>query len=169
MSGELPNKETYPQPKHGWTCFHCGETFKKYGTARDHFGERPECYSSLRAKLAESVADAVALREALEFYGNEENWIIAGDVGAIMRDCDGWEKAREALSRPPSEGAAAVRKLVEALEWCLPQGKDACAAYVNSLTVKETKNDEKMKWHDEWLRDYEKAQQTLAAAKKAGL
>ena len=29
---------TYQMPAHGWTCFHCGETFTKEGAARDHFG-----------------------------------------------------------------------------------------------------------------------------------
>ena len=33
---------TYPQPKDGWVCFHCGERFLKYGAARDHFGPTPE-------------------------------------------------------------------------------------------------------------------------------
>lgn len=31
-------RDTYPTPLHGWTCFHCGETFKRYGLAREHFG-----------------------------------------------------------------------------------------------------------------------------------
>lgn len=30
--------DTYPMPPHGWTCFHCGETFTTVGSARDHFG-----------------------------------------------------------------------------------------------------------------------------------
>ena len=34
---------TYPAPEHGWTCFHCGETFTTYHRARDHFGRTPEC------------------------------------------------------------------------------------------------------------------------------
>ncbi len=34
-------EETYTQPKHGWTCFHCGETLKTVGAAQDHFGEGP--------------------------------------------------------------------------------------------------------------------------------
>ena len=33
---------TYVAPKDGWVCFHCGERFRKYGTARDHFGPTPE-------------------------------------------------------------------------------------------------------------------------------
>ncbi len=37
----MPDADTYPMPKHGWTCFHCGENFKKPGAAADHFGEKP--------------------------------------------------------------------------------------------------------------------------------
>jgi len=29
-------------PEHGWTCFHCGETFMKPGLARRHFGVHPD-------------------------------------------------------------------------------------------------------------------------------
>lgn len=51
MSAEI---DTYPTPEHGWTCFHCGETFP--GTmagqvaARLHFGasihDEPKCQIS---------------------------------------------------------------------------------------------------------------------------
>ena len=34
--------DTYERPKHGWTCFHCGETFTTIGGARDHFGAKPD-------------------------------------------------------------------------------------------------------------------------------
>lgn len=34
--------DTYPAPAHGWTCFHCGETFMHPNAARLHFGETPE-------------------------------------------------------------------------------------------------------------------------------
>jgi hypothetical protein len=34
---------TYERPAHGWTCFHCGETFTTPGGARDHFGADPTC------------------------------------------------------------------------------------------------------------------------------
>lgn len=33
--------DTYPKPEHGWTCFHCGETFTTIGAAAYHFGENP--------------------------------------------------------------------------------------------------------------------------------
>ena len=35
------SEDTYEKPTHGWTCFHCGETFHKVGLAKDHFGATP--------------------------------------------------------------------------------------------------------------------------------
>lgn len=32
-------EDTHTAPEHGWTCFHCGETFMDEGQARIHFGE----------------------------------------------------------------------------------------------------------------------------------
>jgi hypothetical protein len=32
------NPDTYTAPAHGWTCFHCGETFHVEAQARGHFG-----------------------------------------------------------------------------------------------------------------------------------
>ena len=37
----MPERDTYPQPEHGWTCFHCGETFMHQKLAREHFGNYP--------------------------------------------------------------------------------------------------------------------------------
>lgn len=34
--------DVYNAPEHGWTCFHCGETFNTVGGAGDHFGAKPE-------------------------------------------------------------------------------------------------------------------------------
>lgn len=42
VRGLLPSPAlTYTPPEHGWTCFHCGETFKTITGARLHFGEMP--------------------------------------------------------------------------------------------------------------------------------
>ena len=58
--------ETYPQPSHGWTCFHCGETFTTVGAARDHFGEdmagEPGC--RIRVQVGEERGLLMALRKA---------------------------------------------------------------------------------------------------------
>lgn len=48
----------------GWTCFHCGETFKTPGSARDHFGydsvEKPACL----IKIGDERGLVMALRQA---------------------------------------------------------------------------------------------------------
>jgi hypothetical protein len=41
LSPHNPSGDTYPMPEHGWTCFHCGETFTTPGAAREHFGPTP--------------------------------------------------------------------------------------------------------------------------------
>lgn len=33
--------DTYVPPAHGWTCFHCGDTFTDERSARAHFGPTP--------------------------------------------------------------------------------------------------------------------------------
>jgi hypothetical protein len=42
--------DTYQAPPHGWTCFHCGETFRTAQGARLHFGTpvdvRPVCVAA---------------------------------------------------------------------------------------------------------------------------
>jgi hypothetical protein len=51
-------------PVHGWTCFHCTETFKTIGEARDHFGydsdEKPACL----IKAGQERGLVMALRQA---------------------------------------------------------------------------------------------------------
>jgi hypothetical protein len=46
----LTNLDTYMPPEHGWTCFHCGETFTHQMAARLHFGasihDEPKCQIS---------------------------------------------------------------------------------------------------------------------------
>lgn len=45
-------RETYPMPAHGWTCFHCGETFTTPGCARLHFGTTPDKQPGCVIKVA---------------------------------------------------------------------------------------------------------------------
>lgn len=59
---------TYPMPEHGWTCFHCGETFKTPGGARLHFGSTPDakpgCY--LKVELGNERMWLARIRELEE-------------------------------------------------------------------------------------------------------
>jgi len=56
--------DTYAKPVHGWTCFHCGETFTTSGSARDHFGFGPESDPGCRIKLGGERGLLMALRKA---------------------------------------------------------------------------------------------------------
>ncbi|PWC57832.1 hypothetical protein TSH7_25140 [Azospirillum sp. TSH7] len=56
--------DTYPTPPHGWTCFHCGETFIDYDRAREHFGFDPSAEPGCRIKLGAERGLLMALRKA---------------------------------------------------------------------------------------------------------
>lgn len=56
------NGETYEKPAHGWTCFHCGETFTNTGSARDHFGAKPDAVPGCALKVQ---------------LGDERGWLMA--------------------------------------------------------------------------------------------
>lgn len=60
--------DTYEKPPHGWTCFHCGETFKNTGEARDHFGAKPDALPGcmLRVSLGGERGLLMALRRVEE-------------------------------------------------------------------------------------------------------
>lgn len=57
-------EETYAMPAHGWTCFHCGETFTTVGAAKDHFGFDPSYEPACRIKLGAELGLLMALRQA---------------------------------------------------------------------------------------------------------
>lgn len=42
VRSQRDGSQTYNAPRHGWTCFHCGETFHTEVGARLHFGETPQ-------------------------------------------------------------------------------------------------------------------------------
>lgn len=58
------HEDTYIRPPHGWTCFHCGETFTTYGAAKDHFGARPSDTPACRIKAGHERGLVMALRKS---------------------------------------------------------------------------------------------------------
>jgi hypothetical protein len=51
------NLECYATPPHGWTCFHCGETFTNQYAAGAHFGPgdlmvKPRCLRRAQLRAA---------------------------------------------------------------------------------------------------------------------
>lgn len=61
------DQEFNERPPHGWTCFHCGETFKTLGGARLHFGKTPDQAAACTAPPPPASPDpkVEALKEAL--------------------------------------------------------------------------------------------------------
>lgn len=72
MSDSIPPRmlddEHYAIPEHGWTCFHCGETFKTPGSARDHFGFDPSYDPACRIKIGSERGLVMELRKVEAKY-----------------------------------------------------------------------------------------------------
>lgn len=64
----IDDGDSYPWPEHGWTCFHCGETFRTKASARDHFGADPgkEPGCIVKVKLGDERGILYMLRKAEE-------------------------------------------------------------------------------------------------------
>lgn len=112
--------DTYLAPAHGWTCFHCGETFTTVGSARVHFGAMPtaEPGCMVRVSLGAERGLLMALREAeslLARYMNEDTDLHRSMYQMQARHADQLRVAEEAgyerglrdalLERPTREGA----------------------------------------------------------------
>nr|WP_023842727.1 hypothetical protein [Burkholderia sp. M701]BAO19186.1 hypothetical protein [Burkholderia sp. M701] len=112
--------DTYLAPAHGWTCFHCGETFTTVGSARTHFGAMPtaEPGCMVRVSLGAERGLLMALREAeslLARYMNEDTDLHRSMYQMQARHADQLRVAEEAgyerglrdalLERPTREGA----------------------------------------------------------------
>lgn len=69
----------YAKPAHGWTCFHCGETFTTEGAARDHFGMEPSDDPGCRVKAGAERGLLMALRKA-----EAEIWRRRDDDGPVV-------------------------------------------------------------------------------------
>ena len=59
---EFRNRLTYPMPKNGWVCFHCGERFTTFGGAQDHFGAHPSDMAACLIKVGEERGLVMELR-----------------------------------------------------------------------------------------------------------
>jgi hypothetical protein len=65
-----------PAPAHGWTCFHCGETFHSFEAAHGHFGADARSEPACRIKAGSERGLLMALRRAeseLERYRAEDS------------------------------------------------------------------------------------------------
>lgn len=95
----------YNRPKHGWTCFFCGETFKTPGAAEDHFGATPCSTPACKIKVGEEMGLVMALRKTEARVQK-----LAAEI-ARYHDEDG-PKDRE-MMRLRSEHVAALKRAEE--------------------------------------------------------
>lgn len=65
---EVEHEFFYAIPPHGWTCFHCGETFTTPGAARDHFGFDPSADPACVIKVGEERGLVMELRRVEAKY-----------------------------------------------------------------------------------------------------
>ena len=83
MNAEI---DTYEMPMHGWTCFHCGETFKTPGGARDHFGSEPLAEPGCKIKAGEERGLLMALRRA-EAELDEVQILVEALISEVRKVC----------------------------------------------------------------------------------
>jgi hypothetical protein len=89
----MSDAATYPRPRHGWTCFHCGETFGAIAAARLHFGADPLADAACRIK-AEEYGLLVALRRLEKDFAalidrmhelDGQIYVANGEVQAVLQ------------------------------------------------------------------------------------
>lgn len=95
------NTDTYQKPAHGWTCFHCGETFTTEGSARDHFGATPTAQPGCVLKVS---------------LGGERGLLMA--LRLAERELAGWQNEgtdiHAAMHRQQTRHASALQSAEEA-------------------------------------------------------
>lgn len=115
-------QDTYPMPEHGWTCFHCGETFTTPGSAREHFGPTPNAEPGclIKVRLGGERGLLNALRKAekrLAMHMDEDSELARVMYAMQSRHADALMAAEEAgyargvrdgMAMPPEERAKVV-------------------------------------------------------------
>lgn len=76
---------TYLMPAYGWTCFHCGETFKTPVSARTHFGETPDQTPACIIKAERGLLRA--LRKAESQCRRHQSTIEELDYSVEVLEC----------------------------------------------------------------------------------
>lgn len=99
-----PAPDTYPTPRHGWTCYHCGETFTTPGAAAFHFGAKPDATPGCLLKVK---------------VGDERGWLIEirkleAERDELLRErCAEDSELHRALQAKEADMQVAVRRAEE--------------------------------------------------------
>lgn len=97
----MSESDTYERPPHGWTCFHCGETFTTTGSARDHFGAAPDAMPGCMARVQFGAERGLLMRlreaeEQIAHYMDEDTDLHRAMYRQQRRHADALRVAEEA-------------------------------------------------------------------------
>src|SRR5258707_1218387 len=103
--------ETYPMPKDGWTCFHCGDNFTTPGAARDHFGGEPKTLAGCQIKAGQERGLLMELRkaEARAIEWEERAIIAEAEVESLEYRVEG--QLSEIRSYKPFSKCRSIREI----------------------------------------------------------
>lgn len=167
MSGndvEAVASDTYPHPAHGWTCFHCGETFHASGLAEAHFGHHVDGEPACRLNRKERGL-AFQLREAeqqLERYRMEDSNTDRA-MHAMRAD------HAVALIREEEKGYAKALADIRAQGWQSPEDAQAAIAALNVPALEaEVASERTLKegYYDEAAKGWQKVRALEARIKE---
>jgi hypothetical protein len=80
-----PEEDTYPAPKHGWCCFHCGQNFFTMKAARLHIGD----YAQGRSRSC--ATDRAGLADLIARY-------FRAEIGRLMQQAEHWAENGKPLA-----------------------------------------------------------------------
>lgn len=95
IAPQMVDADHYLSPAHGWTCFHCGETFLNPNLARVHFGAMPDatpgCMLRVQGKERGLLFQLREIEAEIARYREEDTDLhrriagMAADHGAALR------------------------------------------------------------------------------------
>ncbi len=91
-------------PRDGWICFHCGDVFRSWGAARDHFGFDSSADPACRIKAGLEGGLVAALRRAEEDAANAWTALHQEGFDVIQRYRDMAYRHAEQLRAAEEEG-----------------------------------------------------------------
>lgn len=103
----MSERPWYPPPPGGWVCFHCGEKFTSYGSAKLHFGADPDCCdAACRIKAGEEFSLLEKIRKLEEDLADYRAAYVEEDSDAERQHFSAMAEHAWALQKAEEEGYA---------------------------------------------------------------
>lgn len=115
--------DTYMPPEHGWTCFHCGETFMHENPARNHFGGSIDAVPGCILRM--QPGEHALLRKI--------RWLEAQNRELLQRQSEEDTKLHREIHRIKAEHETALRREEEQ---GFLRGLDAAKRYPETIGLR---------------------------------